>query len=263
MRFRQFLIALFIGGKVFAADDGVVEIIELQNRPAAEILPLLQPVLSNGDQVVDNGFSLILKTEPSRLQDLRSLIGKLDIRQRNLLITVLQNSVKSADELNQEASIANTPGAIEMQGYNADTRHLSAHRNLQQLRTLEGQPAHIETGQIRPVDNAVIYSNGYGYPLAGYSTQLQQATTGFAVIPRLTAAQEVVLDIAPWSDHFLRGGAIATQNAATTLRTHLGEWVEIAGTGNGLETQRNGFNGLNHQSRNNESHTLLKVELAD
>jgi type II secretory pathway component GspD/PulD (secretin) len=257
---------ILISGTVCAADS-IVEVIELQNRPATEIVPLLQPLLSNGDQAIENGFNLLLKTEPNRLANLRSLISKLDIRQHNLLISVLQHSTKSAAELNSEASIAITAGAIEMQGYNADTRNLSSNRSLQQLRTLEGQPAHIETGLQRQVENAAIYNNGYGYPVVGYTTQQQQATTGFAVIPRLSASQEVLIEIEPWSDHFLRGSgsgsAIEIQNANTSIRAQLGEWVEIAGTGNGVQTESNGFKGMNHQSRSNETHTLLKVELAD
>lgn len=263
MPFSYLLILMLIGGKVFAAADSVVEVIALHNRPAAEILPLLQPLLSNGEQVVDNGFSLIVKTEPERLQNLRDLIAKLDLRQHNLLISVLQNSNKSAAELNHEASIAVTSGGIQMQGYNADSRDLSNNRSMQQVRTLDGQPAHIEAGQQRQVETAVIYNNGYGYPAIGYNSQPQQATTGFAVIPRLTGSQEVVLEIEPWSEHFLRGGRIEMQNASTSLRTRLGEWVEIAGTDSGLQSQQNGYNGINHQSCHNQSQLLLKVELAD
>lgn len=262
MRFNRLILTLLIGGNAVAADS-IVEVIALQHRPAAEILPLLQPLLGSDQQVVDNGYNLIVKTEPSQLPALRQLIAKLDIRQRNLLISVIQDSIKSADQLNADTGIAITPGTIRMQGYNADTRHLADERNMQYLRTQEGQPAHIEAGQQRPIENAMVYRDAYGYPTLGYSSQQQQASTGFAVIPRLTGRDEVVLDIEPWSEHFLRGGGMEIQNANTRLRTHLGYWVEIAGTSRQQQSSANGYNGYNHLTRNDEHHLVLKVELSD
>lgn len=250
-----------LAGNALAADS-VVDVIPLQNRPAEEILPLLRPLLESDEQVVDNGFSLIVKTSPQRQSALRELIGKLDIRLHNLLISVLQNSIKTADELNAETAIELSPQGIVMQGFNGNTGNLAGTRNLQQLRTLEGQAAHIEAGQSRAVDQAILYNNPYGYPTVGYATQMQQASTGFAVIPHLTGNNEVSLHIEPWSERFLRGGGIATSNVNTSLRVRLGEWVEIGGVNQQSRGSQQGYNGLNYQSRNNESHLLLKVDLS-
>jgi hypothetical protein len=46
------------------ADDRVMEIITLQNRPAAEIQPALTPLLDATDVVSASGFDLIVKTTP-------------------------------------------------------------------------------------------------------------------------------------------------------------------------------------------------------
>lgn len=250
---------MMFGGETIAAEK-IIEVVDLQNRPAAEILPLLQPMLEDGDQAVDNDFRLIVKTSPARLASLRQLIAKLDIRQRNLLISVLQNSVKSAAELNAEAALILHPDRIQMQGYQADTRYLDHERTLQQIRTLEGQPAHIETGEQRPIQNQTLYANPYGYPAVGYNTQLQTASTGFAVTPRLIGATEVAVDIEPWSEHFLRGGTIEQRNAATSLRARLGEWIEIASSGEQRQAARGEFLGMNQQSRNDQFHVVIKIE---
>lgn len=245
------------------ADDRVMEIINLQNRPAAEIQPALTPLLDATDVVSTSGFDLIVKTTPERLENILALIEQLDKRQHNLLISVIQNSHKTADELNAEASVMISSNKIRMQGMLADTRDISQQHSTQQLRTLEGRAAHIQTGQQRPIEQTTVYDSGYGYPGVITTTQMQEASSGFAVTPRLSGSNEVIIDIAPWSDRFVNSQGLETQNVQTSLRTKLGEWVELAGIGLNQQTNSNGFNGMNYQTNTRDVHILLKVELAD
>jgi hypothetical protein len=89
-----------------------------------------------------------------------------------------------------------------------------------------------------------------------------EASTGFAVTPRLTGNQ-VTLDIEPWSDTFQRNGHIETQSAHTTLRANLGEWVELAGNADTEQSANRGFNSFNHSTRQNVLRILIKVDQAD
>ena len=243
--------------------DTVMEVIPLHNRPAEEIQPLLMPLLEDGDVINSNGFNLIVKTSSERLENFRSLIDKLDTRLHNLVISVLQNSHKTADQLNAEAAIILAPPVIRLQGMVADTRDVSRQSTAQQIRTLEGQAAHIQIGQQRPVENVTVYDSGYGYPGVVSNTQLQESSTGFAAIPRLINQDEVMIDIAPWSDRFLNNGGLATQSIETSIRARLGEWVEIGGTDQQQQSNRQGYTGLNHSTQNQNQHILLKVELAN
>ena len=241
------------------AEDNVVEIISLQNRPAAEIQELLTPMLENGEVVTGNGFDLIVKSRPERLESIRKLTQQLDRHQHNLVISVLQNSHESAAQLNAEAT-----KSIRMQGMIGDTRNIESQRNMQQLRTLEGQAAHIQVGNVRPIENVTVYDSGYGYPAAVSNTQMQEASSGFAATPRLTGSQEVIIDISPWSDRFLNRASLKTQAIQSTIRTRLGEWVELGGISQHEQSERHGgFQGLNHSTRNQDNYTLIKVDLAD
>lgn len=244
------------------AGGSVMEVIPLQNRPASELQPLLAPLLESGDQVVDNGSSLIVKTTPARLEAIQSLIKQLDTRLNNLTISVLQSSSKTANELNAEAGIAASPSGIQMQGIMADTRDLRSNQAVQQLRTLEGQAAHIATGQARPVQNYNVYGSPNGYPVISGNTQMVEASTGFAVIPRLSGRQ-VILDIEPWSERFQRGGQIETQGARTSIRVNLGEWVEIGGVEELQQVQGGGYGGFNQSVGKNTLRLLIKVDKAD
>ena len=246
-----------------AADDRVMEIITLQNRPAAEIQPALTPLLEASDVVSASGFDLIVKTTPERLESILALIEQLDKRQHNLLISVIQNSHKTAEELNAEAAVTISPNKISMQGMSADTRNISQQRSTQQLRTLEGRAAHIQTGQQRPIQQTTVYDSGYGYPGVATTTQMQEASSGFAATPRLLGNQEVIIDIAPWSERFVNNQGLETQSIQTSLRARLGEWVELASSTQNRQINTTGFNGMNYKTSSREGHLLLKVELAN
>ena len=240
-----------------------MEIIALQNRPVTEIQPLLSPLLEGNEVVTGEGFNLIIKASPNRLENIRKLVKQLDTQLHNLNISVLQTSQKTAEQLNAEAAIAASPSTIRMQGMAADTSDFHSRRTAQQLRTLEGRPAHIQVGQVRPIENAAIYNSGYGYPGVAVNTQLQEASTGFAVIPRLQNNDEVIIDIAPWSDRFLNNNWITTQSVQTTVRAHLGEWVEIGSVGGDGQSDNRGFTGFNFSTHKNELRILIKIDLAD
>lgn len=245
------------------ADDRVMEVINLQNRPATEIQPLLSPLLDATDVVSSSGFNLIIKTTPERLENILALVEQLDARQHNLVISVLQNSHKTAEELNAETTVTISPSKIRMQGMGGDTRDLDSRHSTQQLRTLEGRPAHIQTGQQRPIEQITVYDSGYGYPGVSSTTQMQVASTGFAATPRLVGNNEVIIDIAPWSDRFLNSQSLETQNVQTSIRAKLGEWVELAGSNLNEQTDSNGFNGMNYKTSTRDVHILLKIDLAD
>ncbi len=243
------------------ADETVMEVIQLNNRPAEEVTTLLAPLLDSQDRVVQNGSSLIVKASPAKMDQIRTLIQKLDTRLSNLVISVLQTSNKTAAELNAEASIAASPNGIHMRGMVANTEDLKNRRQHQQIRTLEGQAARIQTGQVRPVQNYSVYSSPYGNSVSS-DTQMIEASTGFAVTPRL-AGQQVMIDIEPWSDQFQRNGQIETQSARTSIRANLGEWIEIAGNADTEQNHNQGFNSFNQSTRQNQLRILIKVDRAD
>jgi len=240
-----------------------IDVIPLQNRPAEEIQTLLAPMLESDEALSGTGFNLIVKSSEPRQHILRQLVEQLDSPLHTLLISVMQNSVKTAEELNTEEQFSISSSTIRMRGMTADTRHLDQQRTLQQIKTLEGQAAHIETGEIRPVETVTMYDFGYGYPGVASTTQMQQASSGFAVIARLAGNQDVVLDISPWSERFANRAGLSTQSAQSTLRTQLGKWVEIGGISDNQQSDRQGFRGFNVTTRSNASHILIKVDLTD
>ena len=252
-KYLAILLITLLSQTSFALET-VIEVIPLNNRPASELLPLLAPLMGNSAQLIDNGSNIIVKTSPDQLAEIKKIIDQLDVKQSNLLITVMQSTQTTADELNTKAQITVSNNA-KILGHLYQTQAKSADENVQTIRTLEGVAAHIQMGNIYPRQNYSLY----GYPT---STQYTEATTGFAVIPRITGDQ-VTLSVSPWSDRMNGQGQIATENAQATIRVNFGEWVELGGVGENSSTSTNGTLVNIHQTDKNQLHILVKVERVD
>lgn len=259
---KKILVLMFItllgSSSAFAAET-IIEVIPLSNRPAFEIVPLLAPLLGNTAQLIDNGSNLLVKTTPDKLAEIKDIVNQLDVRQSNLVITVIQSRQTTADELNAEIRArlnvrANAPSRSSGRiiGHLYQTQDKDIDQNTQTIRTMEGVPAQIKAGKVYPRQRF----SGYGYPT---EIEYSEATTGFAVTPRL-AGQQVILSILPWSDRMNGRGQIETQNAQSTLRVNLGEWVELGGAGTTSNSSTSGALVNIRQIDKSQMHILIKVD---
>ncbi|MDD5580290.1 MAG: hypothetical protein PHY16_13540 [Methylobacter sp.] len=253
---------------LFAAET-TIEVIPLHNRPASEIQPLLAPLLENTDRVIADGSNLVVKTTPERLAEIKSLINNLDTSLNNFIITVMQSRHTTAYELNAAAGVQlNIPiddpsksgGKITSRFYRTQDRN--ANESVQTIRTSEGSPAYIKAGSTYPITTTQTYGSGYGYPSVATNTEFIDATTGFAVTPRL-AGEQAILDISPWSDTVNARNQIQTQNAQSTLRVKLGEWIELGGIDENNQSSGNRNLSRMRQTGENKLHILIKVDKAD
>ncbi|TAK63315.1 hypothetical protein [Methylobacter sp.] len=252
---------VLLGNSVFA-EETVLEVIPLTNRPAFEIVPLLAPLLGNNAQFIDNGSNLLVKTTPDRLAEIKAIVNQLDVRQSNLIITVMQSRQTTADELNAAARAQlnvridhPSKSGSRIFGHLYQTQDKNTDKNIQTVRTMEGVPAHIKAGNIYPGQ----YSSNYGYSIA---TETVEATTGFEVIPRL-AGEQVVLSVSPWSDKMNGQGQLEIQNAQSTLRVNLGEWVEIGGIGESNNGSTYSAFMNTRRVGDSQMHILVKVDRVD
>ncbi len=248
-----------------AIAETVMEVIPLNNRPASEMQPIIAPLLDSSDSLVGNGFRLIVKTTPAKLEKIKALIKQLDTALNNLSISVVQSRDISAEQLNAEAGIQiNVPihrpsdSEGQINARLSDRKRHKKSRNEQLLRTLEGNPAYIRIGSSHPIQNIYIY-DAYGRRTVTRSTHMIDATTGFSVLPRLNGDQ-VILEISPWSDNMQRGGVIDTRQASTVIRTKLGEWVEIGAADEARQSESSGILSHRESSSTGSLRILVKVE---
>ncbi len=267
------IIITLLNNITFAAET-MTEVIPLFNRPASEILPLLSPLLEETDRVIADGSNLIVKSAPERLGELIMLIDRLDAPLNNLIITVIQSRHATARELNANLKLSRNNrlnSGAGITGHYYQTNDQNSNESTQTIRTLEGNTSHITVGKTYPTQNVQIYNSGYGYgyPDISITTEYVDATTGFAVTPRLieqnpsSEKQQVILEVSPWSENVNTRGQLENQNLQATIKINLGEWVELGASNENANVDTVGKRTVTRQTNQKKLHILVKVDKAD
>lgn len=228
-----------------------IEVITLNYRNAAEILPLIQPLVGKDGAVTGLQNRLVIRASAQKMQQIKSVIASLDSKPRRLMITVRQNTTR--DALAQEASVYGSVGSehgrvsipqspgkagakIEV-GSRQDrvgakitsTRDIENSADVQNVQVLEGNSAFIRAGQSVPVQSRTVVRGRHGTTVVE-DTQYQDVTSGFYVLPRVSGTQ-VTLEINPQRNTLGSQGTVNVQQASTVVSGRLGEWIELGGVG--------------------------------
>ena len=256
--------------------------IQLQNRPAEEVIPVIEPMLASGDVISGRGFKLFLRASPETLATVREMLDVLDRPAKVLQISVFQGSTRGLGELGLSGrlQIEGGDGSVSIGGagngsnggsitYSTDggsasiegssTRQRLSDSPIHQVRVTEGNEAYIETGAQIP------YFSGAGWTLPRGSTggvQFKKAVTGFYVLPRVNG-DRVTLQVSPFKNRQgnTPGGSIETQSASTTITGTLGDWLLIGGVSEELrQAERGTGSTTSTRSRSNNS-IWIKADL--
>jgi len=224
-----------------------MRVIQLKHRPAGEIIPLIRPLLGPEDALSGTDYRLIVRTSDRNLKDIERLLAQLDVAQRQLRITVEQgvaddrvittHSVEGEVPIGDKARIKLPEKSSDNRGlvvqkdklrFRTDQRS-TAGRNVasQTVMTLDGQRASIHIGQSVPHVKKIL-ALGRGQVLIAQDIELQDVTTGFDVLPRVSG-DRVRMEITPRLST-LRDPATGLadfQELATTVEARLGEWIDL------------------------------------
>ncbi len=269
---------------VSAVEADTITTIQLLNRPAEEVIPIVQPMLGVDDAISGKGFKIFLRSSPETLAQVKDMIEVLDIAAKILQISVFQGNTRGLGALgiggniqieSGDASIdigtkrnknGDGGGSITYSTNNGSgninstsTRMRLEDNAIHHIRVTEGTEAYIETGEQIP------YFSGTNWivPEAVVGgIKYKDVTTGFYVLPRIQG-DNVTLQVSPFKNSQLnaRGGNIETQYANTTITGRVGEWLLIGGVTEQINRSQSGsVNYSSTQSRNNES-IWIKADL--
>ena len=274
MKLRYKLLVLVLLASSVQA--GSIATIQLQNRPAEEIIPIVKPMLGADDAISGQGFRIFLRSSPQTLSQVKSMIEALDIAAKTLQISVFQGNTRGLSALGIGANIqlesadtgidigtdnnkqgggsitystSNGSGSIN----STSTRMRLQDNPIHQIRVTEGTEAYIETGERIPYFYGAAWRGRRGF--VG-SIEYKDAITGFYVLPRVRG-DNVVLEVSPFksTQSNTDGDNIDTLSAGTTVTGRIGEWILVGGvteqleqaqsaTGTTVATQSRGNTGI-------------------
>jgi hypothetical protein len=200
-----------------------LEIIQLKNRPADQVLPVIRPLLDPGASASGSGFQLFIRTGAANLAQVKQVIASLDKTARQLVIYVKQDS----------AGLGTRAGT--------EDRSYSNHDNAaQQVRTQEGVPAYIAAGVSEPVTSTTVTRSGRG-AVVQQTTVPRDLSSGFYATPRVSG-DNVFLDISTQRETpgNLGPGSDNTSRTGSTVSGKLGAWIEIGGASNAQSADASG-----------------------
>lgn len=270
-----FTMSLMMTETSFADQNDPLQIIDLKNRPADEIIPVIKPMLKPNDAITGTGYQLFLRTDAKTLEEVTRLLQVMDKAPRNLVIKVrnnLESNSKSTD-INTSANyeviddvrvvVGDNPPRDNGAEVRVNSNKNTTNRNTEHMiRVIEGGKAFITAGEIRPYEHRTIIRHRNGVSVYD-SVDYQDVTSGFYVTPRLTGNNNVSLQVQPHyrtiSDK--RSGTVDVQEVDTTLETKLGEWVQIGGIDTDENSKDSGILSTSSNSGSKQSAIFVKVEL--
>ncbi|MBH3467294.1 secretin [Pseudomonas carnis] len=241
MSLRTLLTALVM--TVSACAMAATEVVNLNNRTSADLLPVAQNFIGKDGTVSAYGNQLIVNAEPARIEGLRALLGQLDTPAKRLLITVDTN------ENNQQNSSDSQTRIIS---YGTASRD----GGVQQIQASEGVPALIQVGQSVPLTTT--QQDSYGR--LQNQTQYRNVTQGFYVTASVTG-ETVHLAISTNRDRMSqeRPDVVNVQSTDTTVSGRLGEWIPLAGINR--ETQADKSSTTRSYSAQGRDDLTLRVKV--
>jgi hypothetical protein len=231
-----------------------MEIVPLRHRTVDQVIPALRPLLEPGGTLAGQANSLIVRTSPANLAELRRALEVIDRPQRRLQILVRFDDRSHASSQGVEAGgrIGNRGARVDVRAH--DSRSSAEERVDQRLQVLEGGRAFIATGQSTGIPQRQVIQTPAGV-VSQETIVVYETATGFEAVPRVSG-QTVFLDISPQRE--TAGGQV--QRVATTVSGRLGEWFELGGvSGSSARDDRGILSGSRAQG--SESRRIwVKVE---
>lgn len=270
------IINLLIALSVSSASQSI-HYIDLQHRPASELIPLIKPMLEPGEAISGDGYQLFIKTSSQRKQTLKGLILNLDKTVKIFRITVSDDEFVTTEKNDISASakadlhdgeITLGRNAPDRPGItiHADTRKTEdKSENTQFLLVQEGKPAFItrEKLHIYPVHAYVRRPNG-DFIIEHYQPSPSRQD-GFYIIARASGENKVHIKIQSSTSkrQSYHGYGQEQTFIDTTVEIPFGSWFEIGGNTDTRESTSDGLIYRTHKNEKRQQKVFIKINLAD
>jgi type II secretory pathway component GspD/PulD (secretin) len=237
-----------------------LEIIELRNRPAEQIIPVVRPMLDRDGVLTGSGFQLMVRTSPANLAQIRQMVASIDRAARQLMIQVRQDSEASGSRFDARGGAVLTPGNSRATAIISDSSAQGRNDITQQVRTQEGSPALIRSGTSQLVPSRTVRRTVNGVVVQDTATE-RDIASGFYATPRVNG-DTVHIEISTQRDTpaNLGSGSANISRTATTISGKLGEWIEVGGVSQSRTSESSGIVTRSSDAASLNQRVYLRVD---
>ncbi|MDW7646356.1 MAG: hypothetical protein SCI25_15105 [Desulfuromonadales bacterium] len=218
------ILVCLMWGQFSVARSEAFRVIQLQHRFAADILPLVAPLLEEGEKATGSDSVLVLRASTGRLAELTDLITALDRPRKTLKISLRQTRAGQTGDLSAGFYRVG-PDQFQAEGQRTLGNRQQTTESF--LRVLEGETGLLILGREVPFTTAMTVFSGRH---RGFSrtVEYKSVTTGFWVRPQVLG-NKISLEVAP---HMMAQGqqgeeTLEFQQLKTTLELSPGQWVDL------------------------------------
>ncbi len=235
-----------------------LEVIDLKYRTAADVIPVLQPLLERDAALTGQDYRLFVRTSPANLRQLRAALEQIDRRPNQLLVSVRRSTHQEIERerIGVNGSLSNRGADVSVHATDSNARDRSD--GVASMQVIEGSSAFISSGADVPVVTAVAAGGGRR-PWAAATTGYRNVSSGFLVTPRVNG-QTVVLEIEQ-QEELVVNGNVQTQRLATQVSGPLGEWVQLGGISELASSQQSGILSRQYSTSSDERGIWVKVSM--
>jgi type II secretory pathway component GspD/PulD (secretin) len=270
------LLLAILAAAALAAQDLGVEVLSVRNRPAADLVPALQPLAGPDGSVTSMENRIIVRAGPEAMRQIKAVLQQLDVAPRSLWISVRQATAQSSAarsagvtgsipvgdggvRLTREGgTVTTTRSRTVVSGSFGASGSTETGSDVARILALEGRPAFIQAGSAVPVAPVVVVPSG---ATVVTGTAYVEANSGFWVLPRI-AGEVVTLELATTKDALGAGAVVDQRHVRTTLSARLGDWVHVAGIAADSATRSSGLATTGSADTTSDWNVDLRVEAA-
>jgi type II secretory pathway component GspD/PulD (secretin) len=234
-----------------------LEVIDLRYRTAAEVIPVLQPLLEQGGALTGQDYKLFVRASSTNVRQLRAALAQIDRKPGQLLVSVRRSTQQKMERERAQVNgtVGNRGSDVAVHATDSDAR--DRRDGLASVQVVEGSSAFISSGSDVPVVTAVAAGGGRR-PWAAATTGYRNVSSGFVVTPRVNG-QTVIIDIEQQDERVVNGN-VQTQRLTTQVGGTLGEWIQLGGVSESASTQHRGILSRQYSTQSDERSIWVKVE---
>lgn len=261
-----------------------LDIIPLKHRTPDQVMPVLRPLVGDSAALSGGNNSIFIRGDAATRAAVKQAIDAIDTPLRSLVISVRHDNddtlgrdgvAVSGDVRAGGVGVAvpdrGEDGArIEARGGDSrvstrvwSTRGSATDRLSQRVQVVEGGTAYIQVGTSTPIP-FVHSAVGPGGAVVAQGVQYRDISSGFYAQPRVNG-DLVTLDISPQKESLsdTQYGEVRTARLVSTLRGHLGEWMELGSSGHDEQVTRQGVTRYGTRDTESQRRVWVKVDVVN